>query len=133
MRDIHHQQALLADKEAKDSHYQALYVSDYFIAKAAEQKQSKRRKVLSATKGALKQTTALLCLLFPSLFRRNRRTSQSKQVYTSLFDKAHRQAKRFAEDKARLKPRHEGSQEEFKLEELAELIVTLDPYTTGFM
>jgi hypothetical protein len=50
-----------------------------------------------------------------------------------LFDKAHRQAKQFAEDKVRLKTKREGSQEEFKLEELAELIVTLDPYTTGFM
>lgn len=35
MRDVNRHQAELAEKEALDSHYQALYVSDYFIAKAA--------------------------------------------------------------------------------------------------
>jgi hypothetical protein len=67
------------------------------------------------------------------MFRKRRRSSHSRQLYTSLFDKAHRQAKQFAEDKVYLTPRSQESAEDLRLEDLAELIVTLDPITTGFM
>jgi hypothetical protein len=50
-----------------------------------------------------------------------------------LFDKAHRQAKKFAEDKVYLTPRSKQKEDDLSREDLAELIVTLDPITTGFM
>lgn len=52
----------------KDSHYQALYVSDYFVAKDIEKRQNKR--LFRVTKRALRRITSMLRHLFPMLFRR---------------------------------------------------------------
>jgi len=51
-------------------------------------------------------------------------------VYASLFDKVQR--KDFAEDNGVLR-RAKSEIDENSIEDLAELIVTLDPYTTGFL
>jgi hypothetical protein len=86
-------------------------VSDYFVAKAAEQ--AHNRHLMRVTKSALKHTTSLLCSLFPSIIRKHLKRQQSTKsdsyVYAALYDKAHQP------------------------ETLAELHVTLDPITTGFM
>jgi hypothetical protein len=90
--DINQRQASLANKETIDSNHQALYVSDYFVAKDAED------KLLSVTTGALKSTSRMLRALFPNLFRKSHSFSNSGQVYTSLFEKHHWTPKKFTED-----------------------------------
>lgn len=52
-------------------------------------------------------------------------------MYASLFDKVQR--KDFAEDSGVLLRRAKSEIDENSIEDLAELIVTLDPYTTGFL
>lgn len=132
--------------EETSSLYQALYVQDYFKAKAAEAAQG-RRKLLRITKRVLKQLLAVLSLIFPKLLSIRRRSKknddaakQEEFVYTSLFEL--RPRKTYAEDRGHQGFRGATSNEEdqcasgdgdCEAQPLAELVVTLDPLTTGFL
>ena len=99
-------------------------------------------KLLRVIKRILKQILAVLSLLFPKLLtiRKSPRqvdavTSEQEFMYTSLFEL--RRSKTFAEDgKAKGGTSNESDEAvacDAENESLAELVVTLDPLTTGFM
>ena len=116
----------------------------YFKAEAAAKQIRKQKlKLLRVIKRLLKQILAVLSLLFPKLLtiRKSPRqvdavTTEQEFMYTSLFEM--RKSKQFAEDN---KGKGSSSNNESDgavvcdgdAESLAELVVTLDPLTTGFM
>ena len=78
-----------------------------------------REKLLAIAKRVISQVLAVLSILFPHLLLIRKSKAKKSVHYTSLFDKIPAKES-------------EGDLELAECEDLADLVVTMDPVTTGF-